>query len=211
MRALYLDNPETEGWDILAAFAADATGDAVAGTQGRDLRAGRAEARQRGGAALGDTTGTSSAFWYYPNKDGLEVRDRHRARSSRFTGKLGMHLVWVYPDESPSAAVFTENVRIVLPSGTFGFVAAEALVPLPSDLLCYVKNGNTWQHRGLLRRDCRPGNRRGTFCAHTRRRGERAAPCIITHCFFVVSSLSRVLARPPTPRVTLSPVPARNS
>ena len=27
VRALYLDNPETEGWDILAAFAADATGD----------------------------------------------------------------------------------------------------------------------------------------------------------------------------------------
>ena len=26
-RALYLDNPDTEGWDMLATFAADATAD----------------------------------------------------------------------------------------------------------------------------------------------------------------------------------------
>ena len=63
-----------------------------------------------------------------------------------------MHLVWVYPDKSPAAAVHTETVRIVLPSGEFGYVAADALLPLPGDLLCYVKDGNAWQHRRLLRR-----------------------------------------------------------
>ena len=61
-----------------------------------------------------------------------------------------MHLVWVHPDTSPSAAVHTETVRIVLPSGQFGFVASDALLPLPNDLLCYAKNGNTWQIAGFF-------------------------------------------------------------
>jgi hypothetical protein len=99
--------------------------------------------------ALGDATGTSSAFWYYPAKDGVEVRSAATPNSA-VTGKLGLHLVWVHPDISPSAAVHTETVRIVLPSGQFGFVASDTLLPLPNDLLCYAKNGNTWQIAGFF-------------------------------------------------------------
>ena len=40
--------------------------------------------------------------------------------------------------------------RIVLPSGQFGFVASDALLPLPGDLLCYAKDGNAWRIAGFF-------------------------------------------------------------
>jgi hypothetical protein len=149
VRALYLDNPQTEGWEMLAAFAADATGDPSPERKGVICAPGEPKLDGAAAAALGDATGTTSAFWYYPNKAGLEVRDGG-APGAKVTGKLGMHLVWVYPDESPAAAVFNDNVRIVLPSGAFGWVAADALLPLPGDLLCYAKDGNTWRIAGFF-------------------------------------------------------------
>jgi hypothetical protein len=148
-RALYLDNPNTEGWDMLVAFAADGTGDPAPERKGVICAPGEPKLDSAAAQALGDATGTSSAFWYYPAKDGVEVRSG-AAPNSAVSGKLGMHLVWVHPDLSPSAAVHTEIVRIVLPSGQFGFVASDALLPLPNDLLCYAKNGNTWQIAGFF-------------------------------------------------------------
>ena len=32
----------------------------------------------------------------------------------------------------------------------FGFVASDALLPLPGDLLCYAKDGNTWRIAGFF-------------------------------------------------------------
>ena len=148
-RALYLDNPDTEGWDMLAAFAADATADPS--PQRKGVLCGPGEPKYDADAAsqLGEATGTTSAFWYYPAKDGVAVRSG-AAPDSTVSGKLGMHLVWVHPDVSPSAAVHTETVRIVLPSGQFGFVASDALLPLPGDLLCYAKDGNAWRVAGFF-------------------------------------------------------------
>jgi hypothetical protein len=148
-RALYLDNPDSEGWDMLAAFAADATGDPAPERKGVICGPGEPKLDSAAAQALGDATGTSSAFWYYPAKDGVEVRSG-AAPNSAISGKLGMHLVWVHPDLSPSAAVHTETVRIVLPSGQFGFVASDALLPFPGDLLCYAKDGNTWRIAGFF-------------------------------------------------------------
>ena len=148
-RALYLDNPNTEGWDMLAAFAADATADPSQQRKGVICAPGEPKHDSAAAAELGDATGTTSSFWYYPTANGLEVRGG-AAPGSKVTGKLGMHLVWVYPDESPAAAVHTETVRIVLPSGQFGYVAADKLMPLPGDLLCYVKDGNTWRIAGFF-------------------------------------------------------------
>jgi hypothetical protein len=148
-RALYLDNPNTEGWEMLAAFAADATADPMPDRKGVICAPGEPKHDSAAAMELGTATGTTSSFWYYPAKDGVEVRGG-AAPGSKVTGKLGMHLVWVYPDESPAAAVHTETVRIVLPSGEFGYVAADSLMPLPGDLLCYVKDGNAWRIAGFV-------------------------------------------------------------
>jgi len=148
-QALYLDNPDTEGWDILAAFAAEVAADPSPERKNVICAPGEPKYDGAAAAALGDATGTTSSFWYYPTTTGLEVRNGF-AQDSKVTGKLGMHLVWVHPDDSPAAAVHTEVVRIVLPSGEFGYVAADALMPLPGDLLCYVKDGNAWRIAGYL-------------------------------------------------------------
>jgi hypothetical protein len=148
-RALYLDNPDTEGWEILAAFASDATADPHSQRKGVVCGPGEPKYDTNAASDLGDRTGTTSASWYYPARDGIEVRGG-LTRESAVVGKLGMHLVWIYPDESPAGVVNAEVVRIVLPSGKFGYVAADAVVPLPGDLLCYVKEGNDWKIAGYI-------------------------------------------------------------
>jgi len=148
-RALYLDNPDTEGWEMLAAFAAEATADPHSQRKGVICGPGEPKYDNAAASELGDQTGTTSASWYYPVSNGIEVRGG-LARGSAVVGKLGMHLVWIYPDESPAGAVNAETVRIVLPSGTFGYVAADALMPLPGDLLCYSKEGNAWKLAGFI-------------------------------------------------------------
>jgi hypothetical protein len=148
-RALYLDNPDTEGWDILTAFAADGTADPLPERKGVMCAPGEPKYDNAAAEKVSNDTGTTPAFWYYPAANGLEVRNGPGA-DSKVTGKLGMHLVWVYPDDSPAAAVHTETVRIVLPSGEFGFVASDKLMPLPGDLLCYVKEGNDWRIAGFF-------------------------------------------------------------
>ena len=63
-----------------------------------------------------------------------------------------MHLVWVYPDELElggrgySMTACASCCR----RAEFGWVAADALMPLPGDLLCYVKDGNTWRIAGFF-------------------------------------------------------------
>jgi hypothetical protein len=148
-RALYLDNPDTEGWDILAAFATEVAADPLPERKGVICAPGEPTFDNAAAMELGEATGTTSSFWYYPAKPGLDVRSGP-GKDSKITGKLGMHLVWVHPDDSPAAAVHTETVRIVLPSGEFGYVAAEALLPLPGDLLCYIKDGNAWRLAGFI-------------------------------------------------------------
>jgi hypothetical protein len=148
-RALYLDNPETEGWDILAAFAAEGTADPSTQRKGVICGPGEPKYDTTAAAELGKVTGTTSASWYYPVNDGIPVRGG-LPPSSPTIGKLGMHLIWIYPDDSPAGAVNAETVRIVLPSGKFGYVSADALLPLPGDLLCYAKDGDAWTIAGYF-------------------------------------------------------------
>ena len=67
--------------------------------------------------------------WGYPAHDGVSVRSAC-APNSPVIEKLGLHLVRVYPDESPAAAAQGDALRIVTPSGKLGYVKAEDVVPL---------------------------------------------------------------------------------
>jgi hypothetical protein len=147
--ALYLDNPDTEGWDILAAFATEVTADPSPQRKGVICGPGEPKFDSVAATELGNQTGTNSASWYYPVSEGVVVRSA-LAQKSAPIGKLGMHLVWIYPDESPAGAANADTVRIVLPSGQFGYVAADALMPLPGDLMCYLKEGDGWKIAGYF-------------------------------------------------------------
>jgi len=92
---------------------------------------------------------TDAGDWGYAARDGIEVRSGPEA-SAPVIEKLGLHLVRVYPDDSPAAAVNADSLRIVAPSGKVGYVPADAILPLASDHLCYIKEGNAWRIAGVL-------------------------------------------------------------
>ena len=148
-RAIDLNSPDSEGWDVLAAFASEAAADPDPQRKDVICAPGDPTFDLAAAEALAKLTGTSAASWFYPVADGLEPRGGMTADSA-VIGRLGLHLVWVYPDDSPAAAVYADVVRIVLPSGKLGYVATDALAPLAADLLCYVKDGNRWTIAGVV-------------------------------------------------------------
>jgi hypothetical protein len=154
-RAIGLDEPDAPGWEILAAFAAEPTGEFDPDRKGVVCSPGDPDFDVKAAEQLVAATGTDASDWVYPVSDGIEVRAEPRP-DSRVIAKLGMHLVWVYPDDSPASAVQADAVRIVLPSGQLGFVSVDALLTLEGDQLCYAKEGDTWKVAGLRGGDTNP-------------------------------------------------------
>jgi hypothetical protein len=148
-RALDLDGADAEGWETLIAFASEPSADPDMQRKGVICSPGDPKLDVAAAEALAKTTGTTLHAWYFPSTPGLDVRGS-TSSDAPVTAKLGLHLVWVYPDPSPAAAVQPDIVRIVLPSGEFGYVQSDALVPLIVDLLCYVKEGNSWRIAGIM-------------------------------------------------------------
>ena len=71
------------------------------------------------------------------------------AQNAPVIEKLGMAFVRVMPDMAPNAS--QDFMRVVAPSGKVGFVAAEAINPLGSDMLCYGKDaGGAWKIVGMI-------------------------------------------------------------
>src|SRR5262249_4056735 len=99
--------------------------------------------------ALVKATNTDPSEWGYPVRDGVEVRSGPE-RTTPVTEKLGLHLVRAYPDDSPTGAVHGDVIRIVTPSGKLGYIPVDALLPLATDQLCYVKEANAWKIAGVL-------------------------------------------------------------
>jgi hypothetical protein len=148
-RALDLDDPSSDGWETLAAFASEPSGDPAPQRPGVICAPGDPKYDDAAAGALAKATATTPVSWYYPLRDGVEVRAA-MGGDSAVVGKLGMHLVWVHPEDTPAAAVHTDVVRIVLPSGQFGFVATDSLAALPGDLICDGKEGNDWKIAGVV-------------------------------------------------------------
>src|SRR5262249_41653666 len=102
--------------------------------------------------ALTKATQTNPGEWGYPSEAGVEVRSAAQA-NAQIIEKLGLHLVRVLVDTSPAAAAqgnSEEWTRVVTPSGKVGFVKAEALNPLETDLICYSKEGGNWRIAGFV-------------------------------------------------------------
>jgi hypothetical protein len=148
-QALDLDDPDSDGWDVLTAFVSEASGDPAPQRPGVICAPGDPKYDDAAAGALAKATGTTPASWFYPLRDGVEVR-AGMDRNSAVIDKLGMHLVWVQPENTPAAAVHADVVRIVLPSGQFGYIPSDSLAALPGDLICYAKEGNDWKIAGVV-------------------------------------------------------------
>jgi hypothetical protein len=147
-KAIGLDGTEGIGWQILNDYASDPTADRDPNRKDLLCSPGDPDFDVKAADAVAQATETDPQEWAYPVSEGIEVR-AEPAPGSRVIGKLGMHLVWVYPDQSPASAVHAESVRIVMPSGALGFVPIDALLALEGDQLCYVKEGEAWKIAGL--------------------------------------------------------------
>src|SRR5262249_51912451 len=148
-KAMGLDGNDAPGWETLAGFAGETTADPFKDPKRQGVVCGPGEPviDQKAFDDLVKSTQTDPAEWGYPSADGIQVH-AGAEQSTPVIEKLGLHLIRAYPDDSPSAAVHNEVIRIVTPSGKLGFVSVDLLLPLASDQLCYGKQGNAWNIAG---------------------------------------------------------------
>jgi hypothetical protein len=148
-KALGLDGRDAEGWDVLAAQALETTADPHPDRRNVICAPGEPTFDEQAAEDLANATQTDPSEWGYPSASGIEVRAGPE-KTSPVIERLGLHLIRAYPDDSPAAAVHTEVLRIVTPSGKLGYIPQETLLPLASDQVCYVKEGNAWKITGVL-------------------------------------------------------------
>jgi hypothetical protein len=147
-KAIGLDG--ADGWLALEDYSGEETADPYAERAGVICSPAKPKFDQNAYDALEDATDTEADDWGYPVRSGLDVRES-AAKNARVIEKLGMNLVWIYPD--PSAKDDDETMRIVTPSGKIGYVLAEDIVEIEGDQVCYVKDGNAWKIAGVISSD----------------------------------------------------------
>jgi hypothetical protein len=149
-QALRLAAKDGSGWDALAGFASEGT--AAPLPERKDVLCTPASPTfdERELEELAQTTQTDPLEWGYPLRADVEVRETPNA-SAPVVEKLGMHFVRVLDEDTQSAAnTAGEWLRIVAPSGTVGFIPADALTSLAGAQLCFAKEGNVWKIAGMV-------------------------------------------------------------
>jgi hypothetical protein len=146
--ALSLAAKDGSGWETLGEFAADETAapypdrpNTVCSPAGPEFDVAALE-------KLAETSKTDIGDWGFTAAEGVEVR-ASAAQNAPVVEKLGMQFVRVMPDMAPNAS--QDFMRVVAPSGKVGFVPAEAIHPLGSDMLCYGKDAaGAWKIVGMI-------------------------------------------------------------
>jgi hypothetical protein len=146
--ALSLAAKDGSGWETLGEFAADDTAapypdrpNTVCSPAGPQFDVAALE-------KLAETTKTDLGDWGFTAAEGVEVR-ASAAANAPVIETLGMAFVRVMPDTAPNAS--QDFMRVVAPSGKVGFVPAEAINPLGSDMLCYGKDATgAWKIVGMI-------------------------------------------------------------
>ncbi len=144
--ALGLTDKDGFGWDALEGFASDPTGAPMPGRQGIVCSPADPQFDSKALEDLARTTGSDELDWGFPLQPNLEVRGAPQPNAPAIE-KLGMHFVWVAMDESQTSDTM---IRIVTPSGRFGFVPVEAISPLGGNQICYVKEPGGWRIAGFI-------------------------------------------------------------
>jgi hypothetical protein len=149
-QALNLPAKDGSGWEALASFAAETTAAPIPEQKSMLCSPASPTLDERELEELAQTTDTDPLEWGYPIRADVEVRETPSA-SAPAIAKLGMHLVRVLDDDAQSTAnTGGEFLRVVVPSGEVGFVAADALASLVGVQLCYTKEGANWKIAGLI-------------------------------------------------------------
>jgi hypothetical protein len=140
--AIALEQGNGIGWDLLAAFAAEA---AVAPLESRP---GIVCAPARPGydgvaySKMLDTTYTTGIDWAYPRANETPVRSAPQPGAA-VAGSIGPHFVRLLGFEGPDSEPAPGRnlwALVALPDGTPGFAAPGSLMSLTAERLCYIKD-----------------------------------------------------------------------
>jgi hypothetical protein len=149
-QAIDLDAKDGSGWDVVAGYSEDPTGSEWPGHEGIICSPADPTIDPKALQELGESTQTDTSEWGYPAKDGAEVHEGVRP-DTPVVDKLGMYLVRVLPDSVPaSSADVPAFLHVAMPSGKKGFIAADAIVPLGNDQMCYAKDAGGWKITGYF-------------------------------------------------------------
>ena len=152
-KALNLTAKDGSGWETLAGYVSDPTGSSPQHRQNVTCAPGDPVFDGKALEALVKSSRTEDFDWGFPTQPNVEVRGGPQPNAP-VIDKLGLHFVRVMPENPQSAPPANQPppaLRIVAPSGKVGYVAAEAISPLGSDQLCYVKDaGGAWKIAGFI-------------------------------------------------------------
>ncbi|HEY4140839.1 MAG TPA: hypothetical protein VGM57_05465 [Pseudolabrys sp.] len=144
--ALSLTTKGGAGWDILFSYTDDPTASPLPAVKGVLCAPGEPSHNAAAFAELVKSTQSDVSEWGYTLSPATEVHEKAQA-SAPVIEKLGPMFVRVAPDNTPGSAAYQ---RIITPSGKAGFVTIDAVAPLGSDQLCYVKDGGSWKIGGYI-------------------------------------------------------------
>jgi hypothetical protein len=147
-KAIGLDGKDAEGWDTLTGYASDPTAGAYPEKKDTICAPGQPDFDDDAFGALLKATGTEDADWAYTAQPGIEMHATSQGNSP-VVEKLGSHLVLVLEDQAASNQP-APMLKVVAPSGKTGYVPADMVASLETDMLCYVKEGGAWKIGGYI-------------------------------------------------------------
>jgi hypothetical protein len=146
--ALGLDAKDGSGWDSLAELAAEANAGPDADRKRVFCAPPSPGINDQAFDDLLDKTQTDASEWGYPTSAGIEVREKPEA-GSPVVETLGPNAVRLLEADA-SGTASPDWVRVMTPSGKVGFAAANAILSLDVDQLCYIKEASGWRIAGVV-------------------------------------------------------------
>jgi hypothetical protein len=148
--AIGLDGKEGLGWDAIGAAAQEPTLEPYADRKGIMCGPAGPKFDEKALDETTKATKTDLSEWGFPSKAGIEVRGAAQPNAP-VVDKLGLNLVRVMPEEPLAGSNQpTTFMRVVTPAGKVGYVPADAITPVASDQICYVKDAGGWKIAGYV-------------------------------------------------------------
>jgi hypothetical protein len=147
--ALGLGTSEGAGWDLLGERAEDPNASPTLQRKSAICSPAEPKLEPKDLDALAKATGTEPFEWAFPAQAGVEVRGAAQPNAPVFE-KLGLHLVRIVLDDQPDGQQDVPMIKVVTPSGKVGFVSGDAISPMGSDQICYIKEANGWKIAGII-------------------------------------------------------------
>jgi hypothetical protein len=151
--AIALEGGNGDGWQTLAAFAAEESAEPLGSRPGVVCAPANPSYDSVAYSQLLDTSATSVIDWAYPRADATPVRAEAQT-SAATRGTLGLHFVRLLGFEGAAGEPYPGRAKwahVALPDGRTGFAAPGSLLSLTQERLCYGKDlSGAWRIAGYI-------------------------------------------------------------